>query len=128
MSDAAKLKVLVVDDDPSTQRLFAVILQSLGCEVVGEAENGADGVALFKEKSPGLVLLDLEMPVMNGVDALKEIMAADSNASVVMLTAVDDKGVADDCILAGAKDFVRKNLGLEGIHVRLSEVLAKLTA
>lgn len=128
MSDSSKLQVLVVDDDPSTQRLFTVILQSQGCEIAGTADNGAEGVAQFKKTSPGLVLLDVNMPEMNGVDALKEILTIDSAANVVMLTAINDKAVADDCILAGAKDYIQKDLGLEGVHVRLGEVLAGISA
>jgi two-component system chemotaxis response regulator CheY len=128
MPDSSKLQVLVVDDDPSTQRLFTVVLQSQGCEIAGLADNGADAVALFKESSPGLVLLDVDMPEMNGIDALKEILSVDSAASVVMLTTEKSQSVAGDCILAGAKDYIQKDLGLDGIHVRLSEVLAEINA
>jgi two-component system, chemotaxis family, chemotaxis protein CheY len=121
-------RVLVVDDDDDVRALFGAILESLDFELAGEANSGEDGVALFKETQPDLVLLDVRMPVMNGVTALREILKIDSNAAVVMLTNVAGSSVADDCILAGAKDYIRKDRGIEALKSRISAVAADLSS
>ena len=126
MPDTSKLQVLVVDDSEDIRKLISFLLESMGCEVVGEAENGMEAVDLFKKKRPDLVLLDILMPAMNGLEVLKRLMKIDRNAAVVMLTAVDNNLVAEDCILAGAKDYLRKDLGPEEMQKRLAEEVAKI--
>ena len=127
MSDTSKLRFLIVDDDEVVRELISVLVESMGHEVVGEAENGAQGIDLFKKNRPDITLLDIQMPVMNGLEALKKIMKIDRNAAVLMLTAVDNNLVAEDCILAGAKDYLRKDLGPEEMKTRLAEEIAKIT-
>jgi two-component system, chemotaxis family, chemotaxis protein CheY len=127
MTENSKLRVLVVDDDDDVRALFCAILETSDFELAGEASSGEDGVALFKETRPDLVLLDVRMPVMNGVTALKEILKVDAKAAVVMLTNVAGSSVADDCILAGAIDYIRKDRGMEALKSRLSAVAAGLS-
>ncbi len=127
MPDDTKPKVLVVDDDESVRALLKVILVSLGCEIAGEAENGAEGLVSYKQVQPNLTLLDISMPDKNGVEALKAILKFDPDAHVVMLTAVRDNMVAEDCILAGAKDYLRKDLVPEDMERRLREEIDKLS-
>jgi two-component system chemotaxis response regulator CheY len=127
MTVDSRPRVLVVDDDDDVRELFGAILESLDFEVVGTANSGESGVALFKETRPDLVLLDIRMPVMNGVTALREILKIDADAAVVMLTNVDGPSVADDCILAGAKDYIRKDRGMEALKSRISAVAADIS-
>ena len=68
-----RCRVLVVDDDPMMKSVLRLVLNEIGAEVVGEAENGSEAVDLFKEHSPDLTLLDFEMPVQNGFQTLTDI-------------------------------------------------------
>jgi len=120
-------KVIVIDDMHSVRALTKALLTSLGCEVAGEAENGADGVELFKSERPDLTLLDIEMPIKNGIDTLKAILKIDPDAQVVMLTSVDNTFVAEDCILAGAKDYLNKGLSPEDMKARLQVEIDKIS-
>ena len=104
------VRVIVVDDYQPIRDMVCAILSSIGCEVIGTAENGKKGLALFHEVRPDLTFMDIEMPVMNGLDALKGILKTDSDAIVVMLTSVDDTGVAETCLLNGARDYVQKHI------------------
>lgn len=126
MPDTSKLRVLVVDDSEDIRKLISFLLESMGCEVVGEAENGMEAVDLFKKKRPDLVLLDILMPVMNGLEALKKLVKIDRNVAVVMLTDVANNLVAEDCILVGARDYLRKDLAPEEMKKRLAEEVAKI--
>ncbi|MBL4720361.1 MAG: response regulator [Alphaproteobacteria bacterium] len=128
MTTTYRPRVLVVDDDSSIRALISIILESLNCDVVGEGKNGAEAVALFSEMKPDLVLLDVQMPGMNGVMALKKMLSMDSSASIVMLTIVDDVNVADDCILAGAKDYIRKDRSPDALKARIARATSVLGA
>ncbi|MEE8352026.1 MAG: response regulator [Rhodospirillales bacterium] len=127
MHKGSKPRVLVVDDDESIRALLKVVLGILGCEIAGEAEDGAKGLESYKQIHPDLTLLDISMPNMNGIETLKAILIFDPNAQVLMLTAVKDNIVAEDCILAGAKDYLRKDLGPEDMERRLREEINKFS-
>ena len=90
MNEETKPRVLVIDDEESIRTWLRGLLVSLGCEVVGTAENGLEGVELFKKERPDLVLLDMKMPVMMGDKALDWIMHEDPDAYVVLLTSVNE--------------------------------------
>lgn len=126
MAESSAPRVLVIDDMGSVRAMTKLLLASLGCEIIGEAANGADGFALFQAERPDLVLLDIEMPVQDGIATLKAILADDAEAHVVMLTSVDNMMVVEDCLFAGAKDFIRKDLAPEALKARLGEEVAKL--
>ncbi|MBT3787370.1 MAG: response regulator [Alphaproteobacteria bacterium] len=128
MSNNSKPDVLIVDDDQHILELVTSLLQTLDCNVVGSALDGEEGLALFREKQPDLVLLDFMMPGLSGLETLQQILAIKSDANVVMLTAVESNAVSDDCILAGAKDFVRKDQQPGDLTKRLADVIAKIAA
>lgn len=106
---AEKIRVLLVDDEKHVRQLIKAVLIPLNCEVVGEAENGQQAVTLYQEKRPDSVLLDINMPVMDGQDALRAIMALDSSAVVIMLTSLSDIGSIQTCLDAGASHYIRKD-------------------
>ena len=89
------VRVIVIDDFLPIRDVMCPVLSSVGCEIIGTADNGKKGLALFHEVRPDITFMDIEMPVMNGLDALKGILKADSEAKVVMLTSVDDTAVAE---------------------------------
>ena len=100
-------KILEVDDAAFMRMRCSKLLTDNGYEVV-EAENGLDAIAKYKETKPDAVLLDITMPEMDGLTALKEIRKVDPEAKVAMVTAMGQQSMIMDAIKSGAKDFVVK--------------------
>lgn len=100
-------KILVVDDAAFMRMRCTKLLQENGYETV-EAENGLDAISKYKESKPDAVLLDITMPEMDGLTALKEIRKIDPEAKVAMVTAMGQQSMIMDAIKSGAKDFVVK--------------------
>jgi len=127
MPNDNKPRVLIVDDMQAMRAMAKTLATSLGAEVIGEAENGQVGLDLYLSEKPDLVLLDIEMPVKDGISTLKAILAEDSSANVVMLTSVDNMAVVEDCIFSGARDYIRKDVAPDVMKERLQKELDKLT-
>lgn len=100
-------KILVVDDAMFMRTKASRLLTSEGYQVV-EAVNGAEAVERFKAEKPDLVLMDITMPVLGGIGALKAIRSLDENAKVIIVTALGQRSMVLEAIRAGAKDFVVK--------------------
>lgn len=101
-------RILIVDDAAFMRMMIRDILTKNGYEVVGEAQDGAQAVERFKELKPDLVTMDITMPEMDGIAALKEIKKIDGNAKVIMCSAMGQQAMVIDAIQAGAKDFIVK--------------------
>ncbi|MBA9086121.1 Chemotaxis protein CheY [compost metagenome] len=101
-------RILIVDDAAFMRMMIRDILTKNGFEVVGEAQDGAQAVEKFKELHPDLITMDITMPEMDGIAALKEIKKLDSNARVIMCSAMGQQAMVIDAIQAGAKDFIVK--------------------
>ncbi|MFD3260934.1 MULTISPECIES: response regulator [Paenibacillus] len=101
-------RILIVDDAAFMRMMIRDILTKNGFEVVGEAQDGAQAVEKFKELHPDLVTMDITMPEMDGIAALKEIKQLDPNAKVIMCSAMGQQAMVIDAIQAGAKDFIVK--------------------
>ena len=104
------MKVLIVDDESHIRALVKAVLASIQAEVVGEAGNGKDAVTLYSDKQPEMVLMDINMPVMDGKEALKAIVELDPNAFVIMLTSLSDMQSVQTCLEYGASGYLRKDL------------------
>ncbi|MCB9010638.1 MAG: response regulator [Actinobacteria bacterium] len=100
--------VLIADDAAFMRMMIKNILTEAGYEIAGEAENGAVAVAKYKELKPDLTTMDITMPEMDGLQALKEIRGADPSACVVMCSAMGQQSMVIESIQAGAKDFIVK--------------------
>jgi len=100
--------VLIADDAAFMRMMIKNILSEAGYEIAGEAENGAVAVAKYKELKPDLTTMDITMPEMDGLQALKEIRSADPGARVVMCSAMGQQSMVIESIQAGAKDFIVK--------------------
>ncbi len=105
--------VLLVEDNTLTREILKHILGAFGCDIVGEATSQKAALACYRELLPDLVLLDIRLPLGNGVDALGDILALAPDAYVVMLTAMDDQATRQRCKDLGAKGFVAKGRGAE---------------
>lgn len=117
-------KVLVVDDAAFMRMMIKDILTKNGYEVVGEAENGALAVERYKELHPDLVTMDITMPEMDGISAVREIKAMDSSARIIMCSAMGQQAMVIDAIQAGAKDFIVKPFQPERVLEAVSKALA----
>ncbi|MBC9785308.1 response regulator [Heliobacterium chlorum] len=116
-------RVLIADDALFMRMKLKRIVEGLGHQVVGEAANGRDAVEQFLSIRPDLVLMDITMPDMDGIAALKTIRTSDSTASVVMVTAMGQEVYVMDAIRAGAKDYVIKPFEEERVKAVLQRLV-----
>ena len=100
--------ILICDDAAFMRMMIKDILSKNGYNVAGEAENGAKAVEKYKEVNPDLVLMDITMPEMDGIQALKAIKAADAGAKVIMCSAMGQQAMVIEAIQSGARDFIVK--------------------
>lgn len=100
--------VLICDDALFMRTMLADILEQAGFEVVGQAETGAEAVRLYRDLQPSLVTMDIIMPDMGGIDAVREIVKDHPDASILMCSAMGQQALVIEAIQAGAKDFVVK--------------------
>ena len=101
-------KVMICDDAAFMRMMIKDILTKNGYNVVGEAENGIKAVEKYNETKPDLVLMDITMPEMDGIQALKKIKEADAGALVIMCSAMGQQAMVIESIQSGAKDFIVK--------------------
>lgn len=100
--------VLICDDALFMRTMLAEIMQQAGFEVVGQAETGADAVRKYRELQPNLVTMDIIMPDMGGIDAVREIVKEFPDANILMCSAMGQQALVIEAIQAGARDFVVK--------------------
>ncbi|MFA6308251.1 MAG: response regulator [Clostridia bacterium] len=101
-------KILIVDDAPFMRRMIRDILEKNDFEVIGESEDGEVAVRMYNDLHPDLVIMDITMPKMDGITAVREIMKTDSNAKIIICSAIGQQPMVIESILAGAKDFIVK--------------------
>ena len=118
------VRVLVVDDAAFMRMMVKDILTKNGYEVVGEAENGMKALEKYQELKPDLVTMDITMPEMDGIAAVKEIKAADPNAKVVMVSAMGQQAMVIEAIRSGAADFIVKPFQPDRVLEALGKALS----
>ncbi len=101
-------RILICDDAAFMRMMIKDILTKGGYEIAGEAENGKIAVEKYAELKPDLVLMDITMPEMDGIQALKKIKEADPSAVVAMCSAMGQQAMVIEAIQSGAKDFIVK--------------------
>lgn len=115
-------RVLVVDDAAFMRMSIKNMITKHGFEVVGEAGNGNEAVAKYQELKPDIVTMDITMPEKTGLEALKEIIAMDANATVIMVSALGQEAMMKDAITSGAKGFIVKPFKEDIIVAELSKL------
>lgn len=100
--------VLVVDDALFMRVAIGNMFKEWGFDVVAQASNGREAIAMYKEHLPDIVTMDLTMPIMSGLDAVKQIIPEYPNAKIIMVTALGQQRIIVDAIEHGAKDFITK--------------------
>ncbi|MBB2182343.1 response regulator [Lachnospiraceae bacterium MD1] len=101
-------RILLVDDSKTSRKILRGILEENGHEIIGEAINGEDGVAKYKELKPDITTMDITMPVLDGLEALRQIVEFDKSAKVIMVTAAGQKTKMVDAVKYGAAEFLAK--------------------
>jgi two-component system chemotaxis response regulator CheY len=109
-------KVLISDDSVLARKQLKDLLKQFGCNSFLEATNGQEAIDLYKEHKPNLVFLDIVMPVKDGIAAVKEIIAFDPSADIIIVSSVGTQGQLKSAIMEGAKDFVQKPLQASAIQ------------
>ena len=115
--------VLICDDAAFMRMMIKDILSKNGYNVAGEAENGAKAVEKYNELKPDLVLMDITMPEMDGIQARKNIKAGDANACVIMCSAMGQQAMVIEAIQAGAKDFIVKPFQADRVLEAVKKVI-----
>ena len=109
-----KISIILIDDHTLFRSgIKALLARQADCEVVGEAADGLSGVKLVEQHKPDVVLLDLDMPVMNGREALAQILSSQPQQIVVMLTVSEDSEELTECMRLGARGFLLKNINAD---------------
>lgn len=117
-----KVKVLAVDDSKTMLAMLSAQLRDSNFEIVATASSGPEAVEKFKELRPQLVLLDVVMPEVTGVDTLESLLTFDSGACVVMVSSIGTEATVQECLKKGAKSFLQKPLQKENMLAHLKNV------
>ncbi|NLJ27517.1 response regulator transcription factor [Desulforhabdus amnigena] len=113
--ETKKPRVMIADDERHCRVLMKAVMNSMRCEVVGEAGNGPETLELYRKLKPHLLLLDINMPMTAGDEVLKQIVQEFPNAFVIMLSSVVDMESVEKCLSLGAANYIRKDTPLEEI-------------
>jgi two-component system, chemotaxis family, chemotaxis protein CheY len=116
-------KILIVDDAAFMRMMIRDILGKNGYEVVGEAENGARAIERYKDLIPDLVIMDITMPEVDGIQAVKEIKKVNAEAKIIMCSAMGQQAMVIESIQAGARDFIVKPFQAERVVEAVKKVL-----
>ena len=121
-----KGRILVVDDAAILRQMLKNILTTQGHEVVGEAINGKEALEKYKKLKPDIVTMDIVMPEVDGIQALKNILAFDKNAKVIIISVIDQRKSLIEAIKAGAVDFIIKPFEFDRVIAAVEECLNKV--
>jgi two-component system, chemotaxis family, chemotaxis protein CheY len=118
-----KGSILLVDDEAHIRKYVALILKQLGATKVVEATNGEEALAMFEQLKPDVVLLDISMPLMNGLETLKRLKVIEPDGVYIMLTSMVNRQSIDEALALGAANYIRKDNPKEEIAQAIRETL-----
>ena len=108
-------KILIADDSDAIRLVLKDILSIGDHEIIGEAIDGAEAVEFYQQHNPQVLLLDLAMPKKDGLTVVKEIIAYDPNAKIILITASDDQKIIQQCLDGGASSYISKPFDFNGV-------------
>jgi two-component system chemotaxis response regulator CheY len=117
-------RVLIVEDAPYIREVFRYALELHNHVVAGEAVNGVEAIDKYRTLKPDVVLMDLLMPVMDGISAIKKIIELDPKAKIVVVSAISKASIRDEAMSAGALDFVTKPFDVKRLLLAVNEACA----
>lgn len=115
--------ILLVDDEIHIRKFVSLILKQLGAPKLLEAANGEEALEVYQRENPDLVLLDISMPLLDGLATLKKLKEIDPQCVVVMLTSMVNRQSVDEALAAGAANYIRKDTPKEEIAKALSDTI-----
>ncbi|PAW66010.1 MAG: response regulator [Opitutia bacterium Tous-C1TDCM] len=115
--------IMLVDDEPHIRKYVSLILRQLGNPTVVQAGNGEEAIAVYQRENPDLVLMDVNMPQMDGIATLKRLKEIDPNAVVIMLTSLANRETIEQALELGAANYIRKDTPREEIAKSLAETI-----
>ena len=118
------VRILIVDDTEVFREALREIFEDRGYTIVGEASNGAEAVEKFKELRPDITTLDITMPIMDGIEALKKIIELDPAARVIMLSSSAQKSRVSEAFVLGAYEFIPKPFNREKVIEVVSSIVS----
>lgn len=127
-SEKRKVRVLIVDDERHIRSLIRLIVAGLGADVVGEAGDGVQALELYKQLSPDITMLDINMPKLDGITVLKQIVALNPKALVIMMTSLNAIDVVKECIDNGARNYILKNMPADELSTTIGETWGEYLA
>jgi DNA-binding NarL/FixJ family response regulator len=116
--------ILLVDDEPHIRNFIGLVLRQVGAPRIVEAGDGEEALAVYQREHPDLVLLDINMPGLTGVETLQQLKAADPDCLVVMLTSLASRQIVEETLALGAVGYIRKDTPKDEIIRTLSEIIA----
>ena len=115
--------ILLVDDEPHIRKYVSLILKQLGTPLIVEAGNGEEAIAAYQRENPDLVLMDVNMPQMDGIETLKKLKEIDPNCVVIMLTSLANRETIEQAVELGAVNYIRKDTPKDEIAKALTETI-----
>jgi two-component system, chemotaxis family, chemotaxis protein CheY len=121
-------KILLVDDEVHVRKFIGILLRQLGAPTVLEAGNGRDAVEIYQRETPDLVLLDVNMPIQDGIQTLRQLREIDPECVVVMLTSLANRQTVEEALQLGAANYIRKDTPKDEIVATLRQTIGQCFA
>ena len=115
--------ILLVDDEAHIRKFISLLLRHLGVTRIFEAPNGQEALVVYQREKPDMVMLDVNMPVMDGIETLRALKELNPDAVVVMLTSLANRQTIDEAVALGAANYIRKDAPPEEIGRALAETI-----
>ncbi|MFH1194596.1 MAG: response regulator [bacterium] len=116
-------KIMIVDDSKMIRNALRIFLEAGNHEIVFEAKNGLEAVAAYIEHKPDLVTMDISMPEMDGVEAVRRIITFDQNAKIIMMSAVNQKEMVLEALKNGAQNYLLKPVTKEKVNLAVNQIM-----